>query len=93
LIWTAIRLILLGFDFAMVGYLVADRADLSPRQILRASKQMMYGNRLRFFKLHLSFFGWFFVVILTFGLGSPFLGAYMNAADAAFYRELPRPRV
>ena len=93
LFWTIIRLIMLAFDYAMVGYLVADRADLSPRQILRASKQIMYGNRLRFFMLQLSFFGWAILTVLTLGLGSPFLGAYMNAADAAFYRELPRAKV
>ena len=93
LFWTIIRLIMLAFDYAMVGYLVADRADLSPRQILRASKQIMYGNRMRFFNLQLSFFGWAILAGLTFGLGAPFLGAYMNAADAAFYRELPRAKV
>ncbi len=93
LFWVMIRLALLALDYAMVGYLIADRADLSSRQILMASKQMMYGNRWRFVKLGLSFFGWFFLVLLTFGLASPFLGAYVNAAQAAFYRELPKPRV
>ena len=93
LFWVMIRLALLALDYAMVGYLIADRADLSSRQILMASKQMMYGNRWRFVKLGLSFFGWFFLVLLTFGLASPFLGAYVNAAKTAFYRELPKPRV
>ena len=93
LFWTIIRLVLLALDYSMVGYLVADRADLSARQILKASKQMMLGNRWRFVMLKLSFIGWAFVVLLTVGLGSPFLGAYMNAADAAFYRELPRAKV
>ena len=93
LFWVMIRLALLALDYAMVGYLIADRADLSSRQILMASKQMMYGNRWRFVKLGLSFFGWFFLVLLTFGLASPFLGAYVNAAQTAFYRELPKPRV
>ena len=93
LFWAIIKLALLALDYAMVGYLVADRADLSSRQILMASKQMMYGNRWRFVKLGLSFFGWGFLVLLTFGLASPFLGAYVNAAHAAFYRELPKPRV
>ena len=93
LFWTIIRLVLLALDYSMVGYLVADRADLSARQILKASKQMMLGNRWRLVMLRLSFIGWAFVVLLTFGLGSPFLGAYMNAADAAFYRELPRAKV
>ena len=88
-----IRLIMLAFDYAMVGHLIADRADLSPWQILKESKRMMKGNRLRLLGLELSFIGWFFVVILTLGLGSPFLGAYMNAARTAFYRELPKPSV
>ncbi len=91
--WAIVRIVMLAFDYAMVGHLIADRADLSPRQILAASKKMMYGNRLRLLGLELSFIGWFFVVILTLGLGSPFLGAYMQAAQTAFYRELPKPRV
>ena len=91
--WMIIRLIVLSFDYAMAGYLVAERADLSPREILRESKRIMHGNRLRLFGLHLSFIGWYIVGLFTLGIGLIPVGAYVYATETAFYRELGKKSI
>ncbi len=48
----------------------------------------MHGNKLRLFRLQLSFFGWYLLTALSLGIGSVFLAPYVNAAVAAFYLEV-----
>lgn len=36
----------------------------------------------------MSFIGWALLAALTFGIGNLFLNPYMQAANAAFYREV-----
>jgi uncharacterized membrane protein len=52
------------------------------------SKEMMKGNKLRFFFFSLSFFGWALVVVLTLGIAAIWVIPYMQASYAAFYREI-----
>jgi len=55
LIGMLVRVIQLMLNYAMVGYVLADREDLSPRQILAESTRLMKGNRGRLCLLYLSF--------------------------------------
>ena len=43
--------------------------------------------------LEMTFFGWMLLNALTLGLGSLALNPYMNAARAAFYKDLTAPHV
>lgn len=49
---------------------------------------MMQGNKWRLFCLQLSFLGWILLTIFTCGIGMIVLNPYMEAAMAAFYREV-----
>lgn len=77
-----------AFSYAMTDYILAENPELSPREALSRSKAMMEGNRMWLFAFSLSFIGWMLLSALTMGLGSLILEPYMQAARAAFYREV-----
>jgi uncharacterized membrane protein len=84
--------IIASYNYAMVPYIVAEDPYLSPREALAKSKEMMYGNRMRLFCLHFSFFGWMLLSVLSCGIGSFWLLPYQQAAIADFYREISGTR-
>ena len=46
---------------------------------------MMYGYKMRYFKLLLSFIGWILLAALTCGIALFWVYPYMQAANANFY--------
>ena len=80
--------IIASYQYAMVNYIIAENPGISAREALEMSKEMMRGNKFRFFRLGLSFLGWALVVVLTFGIAGIWVGPYMQASFAAFYREI-----
>lgn len=77
-----------SYAYAMTPFLMADHPNLTASEAISASKQMMDGHKGRLFWLDLTFIGWSILSALTFNLGYLFLNPYMNAAHAAFYRDL-----
>ncbi len=82
--------IMAAYSYSMAGYIMAQNPDIGVMEALRFSKQLMRGNRARLFCLHISFIGWAFLCIFTFGIGFLFLAPYTNASVAAFYLDLTR---
>lgn len=80
--------IIASFNYALVPYLAAENPTRSARETLALSKHLMYGHRLEYFCLSLSFLGWAFLCVFTCGIGFFWLYPYMEATKAAFYREL-----
>ena len=78
----------LTFVFALSHFIEADYPTLSAVDVLRNSCTLMRGNKLRLFRLQLSFIGWILLTVLTFGIGEILLAPYMNAALTAFYSEI-----
>lgn len=76
------------YEYAIIPYILADDAEISPKDVFKKAKQMMKGNKWRLFKLEFSFIGWFVLCVLTLGIGTLFLIPYVNAANAEFYAEL-----
>ena len=80
--------IIASYSYAMTNYILAENPDMAPNDAIAASKEMMKGNKLRFFCLELSFIGWVLLSILTLGIGNIWLVPYMQASYAAFYRDI-----
>ena len=80
--------IVASYSYAMTGYILADRPELTAGEAIESSKRMMAGNRGRLFCLHMSFIGWGILSALTLGIGDLWLTPYKQAATAAFYREI-----
>ena len=76
----------------MAPYILAENPDMTTREAIAASKEMMRGSRWRLFCLGFSFIGWSMLCILTLGIGNLWLRPYREAAQAAFYRDLSGTR-
>ncbi|MBR7108094.1 MAG: DUF975 family protein [Lentisphaeria bacterium] len=84
--------IIAAYRYAMAPFILAEHPEMTPMECLRASKEMMMGNKSRLFCLECSFIGWMVLGALTYGIGSLIVAPYMAAAKAAFYRTLnPAP--
>ena len=79
--------IMKAFSYALTPYIVMDEPELTARQAITRSCEIMQGRRWKLFCLYLSFIGWGILCILTFGIGILWLVPYMNASVAAFYED------
>ena len=80
--------IMAAFSYSMTDYILAEHPEVTAREAIRRSKEMMKGNRGRLFCLQLSFIGWDILAVLTLGIGNLWLTPYRQAAQAAFYLDL-----
>lgn len=84
----SIVLIIVSLPLYLVNYLLAEDNELSAKEILKTSIQMMKGNKWRLFCMTFSFLGWIFLASLSCGIGLLWIMPYMEASFAAFYKEL-----
>ena len=73
------------YCYMLVPYLLAENPYMTATRAMELSKEMMYGEKWKFFVLQLSFFGWLLLCALTLGIGGFFLEPYMQATYAEFY--------
>lgn len=76
------------YAYSMVYYIKVDHPEYSWKECLDESQRMMKGHKWELFVLELSFIGWIFVGMLTFGIGMLFVAPYMEASYAQFYNAL-----
>lgn len=89
-LWTLLLIIpgiMKAFSYALTPYILLDEPELTARQAISRSCEIMQGRRWKLFCLSLSFIGWGILSILTFGIGFLWLAPYMNASIAAFYED------
>ena len=89
-LWTLLLIIpgiMKAFSYALTPYIIMDEPELTARQAITRSCEIMEGRRWKLFCLYLSFIGWGILSILTFGIGFLWLAPYMNASIAAFYED------
>ena len=79
--------IMKAFSYALTPYILLDEPELTARQAITRSCEIMEGRRWKLFCLYLSFIGWGILSLLTFGIGFLWLAPYMNASIAAFYED------
>ena len=79
--------IIKAFSYALTPYILLDEPELTARQAITRSCEIMEGRRWKLFCLSLSFIGWGILCLLTFGIGFLWLVPYMNASVAAFYED------
>lgn len=76
------------YSYAMVPYVLKEKPEYTVRNAMKMSKKIMRGHRWQLFWLRCSFLGWFFVSLITFGVGFFYLIPYKCAAEAVFYNEI-----
>lgn len=77
-----------AYSYAMAEYLMVRDPSLTAMEAMNVSKQMMKGNKLRLFTLHLSFLGWILLMILTAGIAGIYVIPYMNTASTEFFNDI-----
>lgn len=80
--------VIISYRYALCGFILAEYPELGAVDAMRNSHTIMRGNKWRLFCLEFSFIGWFFLCLLTFGIGFLWLAPYRNAAKADFYDEI-----
>ncbi|WP_168433604.1 DUF975 family protein [Pontiella sulfatireligans] len=91
-LWTLLFIvpgIIAAFSYAMVFFIIADDRDCGALKALGRSKEMMAGNKWKFFCLHWRFFGWaLLAAFFTGGIGFLWLFPYMQTTFAKFYEDV-----
>ena len=72
----------------MAPYILYENPGMRPMAALKASKELMRGNKWRLFCLQFSFTGWALLCALTAGIGYLWLCPYQETAQASFYRQI-----
>ena len=73
------------YSYALSLYIVKKQPNLSATDAIKLSTKIMNGKKFDLFYLHFTFFGWFLLCVLTFGIGFIFLSPYFKTAVTAFY--------
>lgn len=77
-----------AFSYAMVPYLLRDYPELTWREAMQTSREMMNGHKMELFVLQMTFLGWAILAILTLGVGLLLLEPYMETTMAHYYQDL-----
>lgn len=80
--------IIVNYMYSMVPFLLHDYPELTPREAMKISREMMSGQKWNLFVLDLTFIGWILLSILTAGIGMIFVEPYMSTTRAAYYEDL-----
>ncbi|MCM3124784.1 MULTISPECIES: DUF975 family protein [unclassified Mesobacillus] len=95
ILWSLLLIIpgiIKGISYSQVFFLLRDNPQLSALEAITESKIRMKGYKWKYFLLNLSFIGWAFIAIFTFGIGFLWLAPYISTANATFYNELIAPK-
>ena len=88
-LWTCLFIvpgIIKMYSYRMVPYILAENPQMSTREIIDQSRQMMDGNKWRAFVLDISFIGWYLLSALTLGIVGVFYASpYIMATNAELY--------
>lgn len=91
LLWSLLFLIpgiIAGYSYTQTVHIMLDNPDISPLEAISASKRLMRGHKLEYFVLELSFLGWAYLSVFTFGLLGIWLNPYMQVTFANYYNAL-----
>lgn len=80
--------IIANYKYAMTPFLMADNPNMTAKEAIAASCELMDGHKGELFILGLTFIGWDILAVLSLGIGFLWLNPYKEATYAAFYRDL-----
>ncbi len=83
-----ILLIMKSYLFVLTEYIGNDNLEMSGKEVVEKSAELMKGHRWEFFVLELSFIGWAILAMLTCGIGYLWLEPYMEITAIKFYENL-----
>jgi uncharacterized membrane protein len=92
MLWSLLLIIpgiIATFRYSMIYFILADDNTCGPLEAITRSKEMMVGNKWKYFCLQLRFIGWSLLAVLfTLGIGYLWLVPYMQTSMAHFYEDI-----
>ena len=80
--------IIKSIAYSQAMYILGMQKGKSARECLRESEQLMKGHKMDYFRLQLSFIGWWILIGLTLGLAAIWVIPYYNATMATFFIDI-----
>lgn len=80
--------IIAALNYSIAYFVALDNPEMGAMDVLRKSKELMYGHKMEYFILTLSFLGWAIVDLFTLGILNLWLVPYMQVTYANFYNEI-----
>ena len=77
--------IIKSISYSQTSFILKDYPELKNNEAIELSMAMMEGHKFDYFYLMLTFIGWFFLGILTLGIGLLWVNPYYATASAHFY--------
>ncbi len=74
--------------YSQCYFIALEHPEYDANTCITESRKMMNGHKWEYFCLQFSFIGWMIVGSFCLGVGTLWVTAYMNAANAAFYEDL-----
>jgi len=68
--------------------IAAENPEMSSKEVVEKSKELMQNNRFKLFCLQFSFIGWIVLAMIPLGIGVIWVAPYMQFAAIAFYKHL-----
>ena len=82
--------IILAFSFQMTMFIISDDNKIGPFDAIKKSYYMMNGNKWKYFCMMCRFIGWYFLSLLTLGVGFLWLIPYVHMSNAKFYDDISK---
>ena len=80
--------IIASIKYSQVYLIALDNPELSAKEVINKSKQMMEGHKMDYFMLNLSFIGWAILGVFTLGILYFWLIPYMSVTQSNFYNSI-----
>ena len=78
-------------EYFFVPQILEDHPELAPDEVLQLSSEMMNGRKMELFQFLMSFFGWWLLGAVTFGLSRIFFSnPYQTMSEQLLYEEYVR---
>lgn len=90
---TLIYVVSRSFLYVLAYYIGYDKPELSSKECVKKSEELMKGNRGNYFLLQLSFIGWAILAVLSLCIGMLWLTPYIAIAEVCFYDRIVKPEV
>ncbi|QJD88318.1 DUF975 family protein [Cohnella herbarum] len=80
--------IIAAIRYSQAYYILRDNPNIGALEAIQRSKELMEGNKGRYFVLYLSFIGWYILGIISCGIGLLWVAPYFYTALGHFHDDL-----
>jgi uncharacterized membrane protein len=93
-LWTLLFVIpglIKSYSYAMATFILVNEPKIEPLEAITKSRKLMDGKKLRLFLLDLSYLGWYFISLFTFGILTVWVASWHYTARALFFQDAYNP--